>query len=1082
MATIKCPACPFDNPTGFRFCGDCGAAIAHGERPGTEEAFHAKRRGAERRQLTVLFADLVGSTVLSQQLDPEALREVIRAYQDASAPIIRRFGGLISRFLGDGIMAYFGYPRADEDDPERAVLAGLELAAAVAGLNLRPQGGRRIHLSARIGIETGVVVAGDLIGEGLSQEEVVVGETPNLAAKLQALATPSTVLIGPATHRLLGERFAYEPLGRRRVTESSPAIEVWRVIAPVEKATRFDAGRATNVTPMVNREPELGLLLQRWDRAKAGDGQTILISGEPGIGKSRLTQALRHQLSAESYYRLRFQCSPYHVNTALHPVIAQLNRAAGIAPEDTNSDKLDKLEAMLALSSGDLDGAMSLFARLLSVPTGNRYRPLEMSAVRQKLAVFDALLEQIHGLSRRQPLLVLVEDTHWIDPTSLELIELLIAGVPQSRLLLILTHRPEFSAPWRERPNVGLLELDRLSANHSAEMVQQVAGERTLPIDVVQQIVTKTDGIPLFVEELSKVLLEADPGIRGNSVLAGLPQAIPETLQASLMARLDQLGNARAVAQIGAAIGRQFDHELIASVAELEEDELNAGLDELVEVGLAFASGERPVRTYRFKHALIRDTAYDSMLRSTRKELHLKIARTLERHFPSTTLTSPEILAHHFTQSGQDAEAVQYWLLSGKKASERSANVEAVSHFEQALEMARAVPDSEDRSQKELEILIALGPQLITTKGSGSPQVESVYADALALCEKLETSEAHFTAHWGAWRISKNFSEKRARAERLEVLARQLDDDGLRLQAHHCQWATVFHLGRYGECRRHIQAGLELYARGDYHAHAAVYGGHDPRVCALGEAAQALWLLGFPDRAVANMRQARSWAQELRQAGSLVHVMDMTLLLHRYRRDARAVATEAQLFSEYAEEQAFSEHREKARVFRGWALTKRGDAERGITMMREAIHSHEAIGTREDPPVWKEMLGEACLEAGLVDEGLEIVESALNDVEDSGLRFWVAELLRCKGRLLLAASPTKPGEARSCFEEARAIANGQEARSLELRAALCLAKMHVAEGESEVARALVEPLCSWFVEGFETPDLVEAKQLLSTLR
>ena len=734
---------------------------------------------------------------------------------------------------------------------------------------------------------------------------------------------------------------------------------------------------------------------------------------------------------------------------------------------------------MLASSSGDVDRTTSLFAGLLSIPTGNRYPPLEMSALRQKLAVFDVLLEQMYELSRQRALLVIVEDMHWIDPTSLEMLELAMDGVPNNRLLLIMTHRIEFSDLWQGRPNVSIIKLDRLTVDYSTEMVREVAGSRTLPMPVVQQIVTKTDGIPLFLEELSKVLLESEAFAESGSALTAVPQAIPETLQASLMARLDQLGHSKTVAQIGAAIGRQFDHDLIARVSEFANDELNDGLDELLESGLIFASGERPGRTYRFKHALIRDIAYESMLRSTRKDLHLKIPRALEKYFPSTTFTNPEILAHHYTRSDQDEEAIEYWLLSGKKASERSASVEAASHFEQALEIVRKMPGTEDQRQKQLEILIALGPQLITTKGSGSRKVEEVYASALSLCDQLPTSTGHFTAHWGAWRISKDFHAKSARAERLENLAAHLGDDGLRLQAHHCQWATLFHLGRYSECRRHIRSGLELYAGGDFRAHAAVYGGHDPRVCALGETAQALWLLGFSDQALAEMRQAKAWAEDLRQAGSIVHVMDMTLLMYRYRRDARSVATEAKRFSEYAEEQAFSEHREKARAFRGWSLTKLVEQRGGIEMMREAIRSHEAIGTREDPPVWKEMLAEACLEAGLLDEGLEVVESAVSDTEASGLRFWVPELLRCKGSLLLAASVENTEEARSYFEKARNLAHSQEAKILELRAVMCLAGLRVAEGEHDAARALVAPLYAWFVEGHDTLDLIEAKQLLS---
>jgi class 3 adenylate cyclase len=781
---------------------------------------------AERRQLTVMFCDLAGSTALSARLDPEELREVFAAYHRAVAAVVRRFDGLVAKYMGDGVLAYFGYPRAHEDDAERAVRAGLDIVAAVGQLDAlaipgtpalggRPSGDK---LQVRIGIATGLVVVGDLIGEGEAQERGVVGETPNLAARLQALAEPGTVVVPAATRRLIGDLFRLRGLGRHALKGLAEPVEAWAVDGVSASEGRFEAVRGGPLTAFVGRELELGLLLERWKLAQDGEGQVVLLSGEPGIGKSRILRELRERLQADHATRLRFHCSPYYVNSAFYPVIDNYERALRFAPDETPEQKLDKLEALIVGQYGRPREDVRFIAAMLSIPCEERYGAVAMTPQKFKDETLRALVDTTEAIARRQPAVMLFEDVHWADPTTLETLDLLIHRVGNIPLLIVLTHRPEFVSRWPHYGHLTTLTLSKLTRSQSNAMVARLSGSKPLPADLLEQILAKTDGVPLFVEELTKSILESphlkDAGDRWEYAERAGGLAIPLTLRDSLMARLDRFAPVREVAQIGAAIGREFSWELIAAVAPHARPELDQALAQLTASGLAFQQGTAPNAVYTFKHALVQDAAYDSLLRSRRQELHGKIATAIEEQWPHIAATEPELLAHHYTEAKQPEAAIPLWHKAGGLALGRMALAEAIAHLTKGLDLLADLPSSAERDGKELDLRSSLGTAWMALRGWQVPEVWDSLQSALGLANSLRRNDALLPILWGLWThvaTTGRFAESLRWVTQILDAAEAYQDPNILIAGHTAATISYFWLAELIKAREHAGRVLVLY-------------------------------------------------------------------------------------------------------------------------------------------------------------------------------------------------------------------------------------------------------------------------------
>jgi class 3 adenylate cyclase/predicted ATPase len=1050
----------------------------------TSDEGREERAEAERRQLTVMFCDLVGSTALAERLDAEDVRDVIAAYHRCVASAVGRFQGFVAKYMGDGVLVYFGYPQAHEDDAERALRAGLVLVEAIGRLDTIAGA----KLQVRIGIATGLVVVGDLVGAGEAREYGVVGETPNLAARLQALADPGTVVIAPSTRQLVGALFDYRDLGLTEVKGFAEPVRAWQVLRASAIASRFEALHANAaLTPLVGRSEELELLQRRWEQVKAGDGRVLLLSGEPGIGKSRLIAALQQRLRSEPYARLRYFCSPHHADSALHPIIVQLEHAAGFDREDTTDAKLGKLSTLVARASPQAED-MFFLAELLGLPTDGHWPPPALSPQKRKERTFEALFRQLDGLAHQAPVLMVFEDAHWSDPTSLELLSLIVDRVPNLPVLLIVSYRPEFQPPWIGLVQVTAVSLNRLGRRQSAEIIARVAEGKALPAEVLEQIVGHTDGVPLFVEELTKTVLES--GLLRQSgeryLLTGPLQqlAIPSTLHASLMARLDRLAPVKEVAQIAAAIGREFTYQVLSAVAAMPREALFDALRRLVEAELVFQRGTPPDSVYSFKHALVQDAAYATLLRGKRKQIHTCIKRVLEDHFPELAELQPELLAHHSTQAGLAAEAIDYWERAGRRAASQSANREAVAHFRKALDLLPQLPADADRAERELRMLMALGPALVTTRPSAAPEVDRLYARAHQLAREVGRSAELFPAVWGSWMFAYNAGDlpaARRRAEELFGIAHAENDPGFLLQAHHAVWPINMAEADFFSARHHIEAGLRLYRRDIHGHHALVYGGHDPGVCGHTLDAQILAMLGYLDQALERNECALALARELSHPPSLIQALAFAADLHVLRRSPQKVEEFAETLLPLASEFGSPVGVANATMLRGWALTVAGDLNRGLTELRAGLAAWRATGSKFHMPYRLGRAADALRRAGQLAEALEVVADAITAIEQVGERWFEGELHRLKGELLLCSSPGEYADGEACFHHALLVAQEQGTRLFELRAAASLARLWGEHGRCAEACDLLGPIYDWFTEAFDAPDLREAKTLLDAL-
>jgi predicted ATPase/class 3 adenylate cyclase len=1036
---------------------------------------------AERRQLTVMFCDLVGSTALASRLDPEDLREVIGVYHRCVAATVACFDGFVAKYIGDGVLLYFGYPQAHEDDAERAVRVGLALVDAIGRL----QASERLRV--RVGIATGLAVVGDVIGTGAAQEQAVVGETPNLAARLQTVADPDAVVIAQSTRHLVHGLFDLADLGRHDLKGFAEPVQAWRVLGQSRRQDRFEARHANGVTPLVGREQELGLLFDRWQQAKEGGGQVVLLSGEPGIGKSRLVRALRERLADEPYTPLSLFCSPFHQTSALYPIIDLFERAAGLSRDEAPERSLSKLEALLAQATSDVTRAVSLIAVLLLIPGGERAPAPNLTPQRQKEETFGVLLAQLAGLATDRPVLALYEDVQWADPTTLELLDRLIGCVQRLPVLVLITFRPEFIPPWHAQAHVTSLTLNRLSRTRGASMVADLTGGKALPSEVLIEILAKTDGVPLFIEELTKTVLEAgllkDEGER-YALAAPLPTlAIPSTLRDSLMARLDRLGGVKEALQVGAAIGREFGYELLAAATPLDETELQDALRRLTEAELVFARGAPPNLIYMFKHALVRDAAYESQLKSRRKQLHARIAQALEQRFPETAEAKPEVLARHLCEAGLVNKAVEYGLKAGQLALRRSAMAEAIAHITKALSLLATLPESTERSEREIDLQIALGGALIAAKGHAAPETGRAYARARELCRQVGDLGRLSPLMFGQWVFHMVRAEHNAAQEIAQELLRSANRDGDAaglMVGHRAAGISSLWQGDLIEAREHLERTLSLYDPERHQPLASVYV-YDPRLTGLAGLAFALFQLGYPEQAALRCREAVDNAKRLSHPAGLAYALQHACMLDQIRRDIRGVEQHAAALVALAAEQGFPLWHALGVAFDGWALAQQGRAVEGIGQIEAGLHAYRATGSALFLPYFLALQGTTCAAAGQAAEGQRLLAEAEHAGRATGERWFEAEAHRLQGDLLGSGAGDR-ATAEACLIHAIAVARGQSAKLWELRAATSLARLWAEASRRAEARELLAPVFGWFTEGFAAPDLQEAKALLDALK
>jgi class 3 adenylate cyclase/tetratricopeptide (TPR) repeat protein len=1021
---------------------------------------------AGRRQVTVMFCDLVGSTELASAIDPEDMGELLRRYQDICAGAVARFEGMVARFMGDGMLAYFGYPQAHEDAAERATRAALAIVEGVKRLK-RPDARA---FEVRVGIATGIVVIGDIIGTGIAREHSIVGETPNLAARLQALAQPDTILISQSTRQLLGRVFEFEDRGECVLKGFVKPVPVWRVLRDAAVESRFEGARDAGRGPFIGRAQEMETLLEAWRLAKQGEGRVILLVGEAGIGKSRIVDAFCEGIGGDSFYRVLCQCSPHYTQSALHPVIRYLERAAGFAPEDSAVQKFAKLEVLLGAVGAPSPATTSLIADLLSLPAEAGYTPSELLPAQRKEATIRALVEQLARRRERQPVLFVLEDAHWIDPSTRELVARLIDGIAASGVLAVVTARPEPALPWIPGEVCLSLAVAGLGRAQCAEMVAGIVSRHALVDGLVEDIVAKSDGVPLFVEELTKAVLES---------AASDPSSVPATLHDSLMARLDRLGPVKEIAQAASVIGHHFSYALLQAVVPAAPAVLAAGILRLVESGLVFGQGPEAGASCSFKHALLRDVAYESMLRGRREQLHARIGRALEQWSAPAPETEPELLAYHFGQAGMAELASTYYERAGDRTAARTANAEAVAHFRSGLKEASQLAEGPARSKRELGLLLKLGPALSLTAGPRSPEVEETYRRAHAVAESLADEAAVFKSIWGLWftaHVTSRFDVAHARVQELMALGQQSTDPDLLLEANHCRWATAYGRGDFATSLAASAEGIRRYDPARHAWMGAVFGGHDPGVCAQVNHASSLATSGLHAQARKCVDQALSLAAMLEHPPSLSQALQSSMVVYQRAGDYEAVLRYTQRMLELADKYSLTPQRAHALFHQGWARACGADLAEGLEIM-EGEFPRASAGPYFQ--YYTGLLAEIRVKAGRVADALAVVEAALAKVTEPGVGAHLPELHRLRGECLLRLDSGNVEMAVHSLQTAIEIAKQQHALLFQFRAAVSLANMCVSMGQADRGIAPLRELRRALPEGFEAAELAEADGLLS---
>jgi class 3 adenylate cyclase/predicted ATPase len=1107
---IHCPECGKVNPLGSKFCNECGHNLTVPTSPVLKElSFDEKlakiRRylpkdltqkilaqkdkiEGEHKQVTVMFCDMEGFTSLTEKLGPEQMYSMMDQIYEILIHKVHDYEGTVNELTGDGIMALFGAPIALEDAPQRAIRSAMAIhrEMGIFSDKIRQEKEGIPPLRMRIGIHTGPVVVGTL-GNDLRVEFKAVGDTVNLASRVESLALPGATYVTEETFRLAEGLFRFEALGQKEVKGKKEPVNIYRVIAPSTRRTRFDVSAERGLTPFVGRERELELMLDGFQRAKTGRGQAFSVMAEAGVGKSRLLYEFRKAITNEDVTFLEGRCLSYGKGVAYHPVIDILKASFDILESDGDSEIKEKVKRSLKVIGADEATTLPYLLELLSVKESGLDK-IPVSPEAKKGRMMEAIKRITLKGSEIRPVILSYEDLHWIDKSSEDHLKHLLESIPGARVLMIFTYRPEFVHTWGGKSFHSQITLNRLSNREGLIMISHLLGTEEIDSHLEGLILEKTEGVPFFIEEFIRSLKDLKIIERkGNKYCFAKDTQdviIPATIHDVIMARVDTLPEAaKAVLQTGSVAGREFSHDLIRRVTGLPEQELLSHLSVLKDSELLYERGIYPQSTYIFKHALTQDATYQSLLKSTRQKYHRKIAEVLEKNFPEMVETQPELLAHHYTEAGVNEQAVGYWHQAGKRATQRSAHFEAINHLTKALEVLMTLPDSLERARQELDMQITLGPVLMAVKGQSSPDTERAYARARELCQQVGETPQLFPVLHGLFRFHMVRSElqtARELAEKLFSLAQRVQDPALLLEAHRVLGQTMFWLGEMAPVRAHFEQGMALYDPQQHRSHAFVYG-QDPGVACRSFAALPIWVLGYPDQALQSTNEALTLARELTHPFSLVYALTMAAVVHQFRREVQAVQEGAEAVIAVSTEHRFPHWLDYGTILRGWALTAQGEGAEGIAQIHQGLVVHRAAGAELHRPYFLSLLAEAHGEVGQIEEGLAVLNEALDTVNKTEERYWKAELHRHRGELLLMQQMQKVGEAEECFRQALDTARRQQSKSLELRAAMSLSRLWQQQGKQEEAHHLLADIYGWFTEGFDTPDLQEAKALLQEL-
>ena len=1086
--SMPCPGCGYKNPPNFEFCGQCATPLTKANdntipsEPSSRTSSISQE--AERRQLTVLFCDMVGSSALSASIDPEELRDIMRNYRTTCNEVITRYDGHIAQYLGDGILVYFGYPHAHEDDARRAAHAALEIVKHIQEQHYPVQNGKDIQIAVRIGVHTGLVVVGE-IGDG-DKRTLALGETPNIAARIQDHAAANSVIVSSATHRLLGEQFECESLGIPALKGFSQPLELFQIHKAHDQKHILSAARKLGHSLLIGRDQETSLLLERLEQARKGVGQIVLLSSEPGMGKTRIAQMVCEKVTDKSCILLECAGSPYYQNSFLFPIMGMVRRILNLENTFDNVEQIACIDQTIATLGLDAHKITPILAELLSIPLSGQYAStVEFTPQQKKQQTLDTLVTLLQTIAQQRFVLLIVEDLQWVDPSTLELLSKLIHQPGLTNIFALFTFRSEFIPPWPFRANLTRINLNLLTRQQSGSLIRHLCRRKTLPLEVFSEIIGKTDGIPLFVEELtntvlrSNILVEKKDHFELNAPMSQL--GIPSTLQDSLMSRLDDLGEDKELAQLSATLGREFDHELLSAVSTEDENSLRQGLNRLINAELFLQQGQHPRVQYSFRHALLREAAYYSLLRRTRQKYHQRIASLLKERFPHVTTENPELLAHHYTEAGNLDDALNFWLAAGRYAVQRSANIEAIAHLKNGLIIIDQQPDTPQYRMCELALQTTLGLAIIMSKGYAAPEVEQAYARARILCKDIADTNAVFPILSGLWEfyiVRADLDAALKLADELQLLANQSPAPGLELEAKRALGTTLFWQGNFEQALQYLEPGKGDTPDSEAFPSTLVSYCQDAHVATLSNASMVLWLLGYPDQALERAKQALDLAKRLSHPFSQAYALHFIGTLSQLRGDRKATLQHADAQIALSETYGFPFWAATGKMLKAWCESNNNTLDKACADFQQAFEDYKASGNRLAKSYFKSILAEMLLKAGHLNDAQQVIEKALEQSTATGERFFNAELVRIKGEIAIANNKTNSGTAETFFTTALELAKTQNARSLVLRISTSLARLWQQQANAEDAKSLLTEHLNHINEGASTADILAAQQLL----